>query len=167
MLVSVNPKWGTKFNKQSLSDYYEWKSQTTTESPVFTTWLDRGLPCVSISFFMLGCNGSYTGSVICVMPHTVGDKIKFRIPFHKTAVAWLKKRGEKNCTPFGKKTAVLFDRRYHFNIFRSPHASLKEIIKNSLSNKKFWFFVYRILRRSFSGKKKRNRPIQSCLAENC
>ncbi len=45
---------------------------------------------MSISLFMLGCNGSYTSSVLCIMPHTVGDKIQFRISFHRMAVARLK-----------------------------------------------------------------------------
>ncbi len=49
---------------------------------------------MSISLFMLGCSGSYTGSVICAVPHTVGDKIKFRIPFHRTAIPRLKNGGK-------------------------------------------------------------------------
>ncbi len=39
----------------------------------------------------------------------------------------IKKWGE-NGTPFGKKTAVLFNRHYRFNLSRPPHASLKEIV---------------------------------------
>ncbi len=68
-IVSESPMQGTNSNKQSPPDYYEQKSQTTTEKPAFTTWLIRCWPCMSISLFMLGCNASYASSVICAMSH--------------------------------------------------------------------------------------------------
>ncbi len=56
---------------------------------------------------------------------TVGDTEKFRIPFRRTAVARLKKRG-KNGTPFVKNGRSVRP-RYRFNLSRSPYVSLKKI----------------------------------------
>ncbi len=57
--------------------------------------------------------------------YTVGDTEKFRIPFRRTAVARLKKRG-KNGTPFVKNGRSVRP-HYRFNLSRSLYVSLKEI----------------------------------------
>ena len=57
-------------------------------------------------------------------------QIKFQIPFCRMAVERLKNGGGgggETVRRLVKKTAVPFDRRYHFNLSFSMHASLKEI----------------------------------------
>ncbi len=77
--------------------------------------------------------------------HTVEDKIKFRIPLRRTAVAPIKKRVRRLV-----KNDHSVRPRYRLNLSCSSYVSLKEE-KNRLSNKTFRFFVYRLQRRSFSG----------------
>ncbi len=62
------------------------------------------------------------------------------------AVEQLKNGGGGEGTPFGKKTAVPFDRRYLFNACLTQR-NIKIVYPIKCSD----FFVYRLLRRSFSG----------------
>ncbi len=57
--------------------------------------------------------------------HTVGDTEKFRIPFHRTAVARLK-NGENTVRRLLKNSRSVRP-RYRFNLSRSPYVSLKKI----------------------------------------